>query len=133
MPPRSSPVAKMGRNSFLLLLGAEALHRDRHNEVGVDHAGERHPHRRDALDDLGVGRGREAKAAIFGVDDGAEQAELLDLLDHLVGIFVFVLKFEHIGFDVAFEKAIDAVEDQCLAFVGEGFRLGGRFVLGRTH
>ena len=59
----------------LLRRGAELLDRERQHQVRVEDAGDRHPHRGDAHDDLGVGRGRQAEAAVFGADGRAEQAE----------------------------------------------------------
>jgi hypothetical protein len=90
-----------GQELLLLFLGAIALHRHRHDQVRVDDAGDRHPHRRHALDDLRVGGGGEAQPAVFRIDDAAEQAHLLHLLDDLRGIDVVVLQVVHVGLEAA--------------------------------
>jgi hypothetical protein len=44
--------------------------------------------RRPCHDDLRIGPGGQAQAAVFGADGGAEQAQLLHLLDDLVRVLV---------------------------------------------
>jgi hypothetical protein len=92
----------------------------------VDDAGDRHPDRRNALDDLGVGRGRHAQAAILGGNGAAEEPHLLHLLDDLRRVDVLVLQLVHVRTHLAFEEAVDSVEDH--AFVvgfGRDFRVHG--------
>ena len=91
-PPRSSPRGEARQEAALLLLGAEALHGGRHDQVRVEDAGQRHPDGGDRVDDPGVGRRRQAEPAVFRRDRRAEQAERLHLLDHLRGVDVVVLE-----------------------------------------
>ncbi len=92
-PPRSSPVAKRGRYAALLLLGADALHAGRHDQVRVEDAGERHPHLRDLLHDAWRRWWRRARARRSSVrDGGAEQPQRLHLLHHLGRVDVGVLQ-----------------------------------------
>ena len=100
----------------LLLLGADPLDARRHDQVRVEDAGERHPHFRDALHDPGVGGRRQAEAAVVRRDGGAEQAERLHLLDHLVRIDVVVLERMHVRTHVALQPSADGVEDLVVIF-----------------
>ena len=88
----------------LLLLGAVALHHHGHDQVRVDDAADRHPHRRDALDDLRVGRGRQAEAAVLGGDDAAEQPHLLHLFDDVRGVDVVMLEGVDVRLDLRASK-----------------------------
>ncbi len=100
------------RQEFLLLrLGAEALHRRRHDQMRIEDAGERHPHPRDALDDPGVEHRGKPEPAVRRRNRRAEQTELPHALDHLGGIFVIALELAHVGGNIAFEKTIDAAEN----------------------
>src|SRR3546814_3260445 len=98
-----------------------------HDERRIEDAGQRHPDDVDALDYLRIGQSGQAEPAVFLVDDRAEQAELLHLLDDLLGIDVVVLELHDMGLDVAFEKPVDALEDEGFLFVlhchiGHGLR-----------
>ncbi len=115
-PPRISPEANLGSQCCLLARRAELLDGQRQHQVGVEDAGDRHPHRRDAHHDLGVGRGRQAEAAIFRADRGAEQAELLHLLDDLGRPLVGVVEFLHARRHLALDPPVDG--GQQLGFVG---------------
>ena len=79
----------------LLRLGAVALHDRRHDQVRVENAGQRHPHARDALDDLGIGRAGQAEPAIRRADRRAEQPELAHAGDDGLGVDVVVLQLVH--------------------------------------
>ena len=82
--PAANVSARKGRQPApLLRLGAEFLDRECQHQVGVEDAGDRHPDRGDAHDDLRIGRGGQAEAAVVGADGGAEQAERLHLRDDL--------------------------------------------------
>ena len=88
----------------LLRRRAELLDRQRQHQVRVEDAGDRHPHARDPHHDLGVGRGRQAQPAVLGADGGAEQAQLLHLLDDLARIAVGVVVLLDDGLDVALDQ-----------------------------
>ena len=99
----------------LLLLGAEALDRRRHDQVRIDNAGDRHPPRRNPLDDRRIGHRRQAEPAIFRRDGGAEQAEVLHLLDDAVRVFVPGFQIVGDRQDAAFDEALYGVEDGAVA------------------
>ena len=99
------------QEAALLLLGADALHARRHDQVRVEDAGQRHPDLRHLLTDAGVGRGREPEPAVGGADGGAEQAQRLHLLHHLGGVDVVVLERMHVGPHVPIQPLADRVED----------------------
>ena len=101
----------------LLRIAAEALHRGGHDEVRVEDAGHRHPHRRHPLDDLCVGGDGQAESAVLLADGGAEEAELAHLLDDLGRPGVGGLELVHVGADLTLEKAIHRVEDERLVVV----------------
>ena len=101
----------------LLRLGAEALDGGGHDEMRVEDARHRHPHRRHALHDPRVDRRGEAQAAVFLADGRAEQPELLHLLDDLFRPDVVLLELAHVRPHVALEEAIDGIEDQGLVIV----------------
>src|SRR5688572_14281235 len=77
----------------------------------IEDAGQRHPHLRAARHDLRIQRGGQPQPAVSGADGGAEEAELLHLLDHLRRPDVVVLELHHVRRDTAFEPAVDRVED----------------------
>ena len=58
------------------------------------------------LADLGVGRARQAKAAVLFLDDRAEQSEVGHLVDDFLRPDVVVLEFHDMGADVSFEKLL---------------------------
>ena len=91
---------------------AEALDRGGHDQMRVENARQRHPHRRDGLHDLGVGGCRQAKPAILGPDGRAEQAERLHALDNVFRVDVVVFQRADVRLDLAVEEPADAVEDQ---------------------
>ena len=124
-PPRDLTAGEPRQEPFPLLVGAEAFHGRRHDQVRVEDAGERHPHFGDARDDLGVGSGREPESPVFTGYRGAEQAELLHLLDHLAGVCVGVLERHDPVLDVPVEPLVDGIEDLCLV-------LGGNVRVGRA-
>ena len=107
-----------GKVALLLPVGAEAFDHRRHDQMGVEDAGDGHPRRRDPLDDPGVGHGAEAQPAIFRRHGGAEQAEFLHLLDDFAWIGVGGLELMGDGLDVARDESLDAIEDQRLLLVG---------------
>ncbi len=119
--PAADLAARKARQpALLLLLGAEFLDRERQHQVRVEDAGDRHPDRRDAHDDLGVDRGGQAEAAVFDADGRAEQAELLHLRDDLGGPAIGVVVLLHDRLDVALEPAIDRREQLRLIGLLEG-------------
>jgi GntR family transcriptional regulator len=95
----------------LLRLGTVALHGGGHDQVGVEDAGRRHPRLGNARDDAGIHGGRKSQTTVLGVDRRTEQAELLHLLDQVVGILVGVVELPRDGLDLALDPAVDAVED----------------------
>ena len=105
-----------GQPVALLRLGAELLDGERQHQVGVEDAGDRHPHRGHAHHDLGVGARRQAEPAIVRADGGAEQAELLHLLDDLRRPAVGVVEFLDPGRHLALHPAVDG--GQKLRLVG---------------
>ena len=105
-----------GQVVLALVVGAEALDGSGHDEVRVDEAAHRHPGVGEPLDDLGVGGDRQAEAAVFLGDGGAEEAHLLHLLDDVLGVDVVVLERGDVGADVALEEPLDSVEDQRFLF-----------------
>ena len=106
-PAANFAAGEGGEPAPLLRLGAEFFDGKRQHQVGVEDAGDRHPDRGDAHDDLRIGRGREAETAVFGADGGAEQAELLHLGDDLAGPAIGVIVLLHDRPHVAFQPAID--------------------------
>ena len=104
----------------LLRFGAEAFDGGGHDEVGVEDPRHRHPHRRDLLDDPRIGGGGESEAAVLLADGRAEEPELLHLLDDLLRPDVVLFELAHVGPHVAFEEAVDGVEDQGFVVVGDG-------------
>ena len=52
-----------------------------HDQVAVEYPGQRHPHGRDLLDDLGVGHRRQTQPAVVFGDGRTEQAQLFHLHD----------------------------------------------------
>ena len=105
---------ELGQPLRLLRRRAELLDRQRQHQVRVEDAGDRHPHARDLHDDLGVGPGRQAEAAVLGADRGAEQAEPLHLLDDLGRIEVGVVVFLDDGLHVLLEPALDGAKELLL-------------------
>ncbi len=103
-----------------LRLGAESLHRRRHDQMGVEDPRHRHPHGGNTLDDLGVGHRRQTQAAILGIDGGAEQPQLLHLLDDGLGVGVGGFQLVGVGCHLALQEAIDAGEDQGLVVAADG-------------
>ena len=101
---------ELGQPLALLRLGAELLDRERQHQVRVEDAGDRHPHRGDLHHDLGVGGGRQSQPAILGRDGGAEQAELLHLLDELGRPFVGVVELLDPRRHLALDPAVDGGE-----------------------
>ena len=102
------PAAQLSRRELreevvALRVGAERADEVRHHQVRVQDAGERHPHRGDLRDDLGVGRRREAEPAVLGRDRGAEEPELAHLLDHRGRVLVGVVELDHVRQDVTLE------------------------------
>ena len=90
----------------------------------VEDAGKRHPHRRHALDDFGVGGRRQAEAAVFLGNDGAEQPQRLHALDDVMRVFVRMIQAHHMLAHVALQKLVDGIQD--LGLVLGGDRAGGR-------
>ena len=89
---------------------------------------------------LRVGRRRQAEAAIVRGDGGAEQAQGLHLLDHVVRIDVGMLQRMHVRAHVALQPSADAVEDLVVVFgrIAKHARRGrcnhlGGFLLGRDY
>ena len=78
---------------LLLLVGAVMADHMRHDEVGIDHAGDAHPTPGDLLRHQRVSQQGLAQPAVFLGDGEAEQAHLLHPLDNLVRIGVGVLQF----------------------------------------
>ena len=110
------PAAYLARSELreplrLLLRRAEALDRRRHDEVRVEDAGDRHPVGRNAHDDLGIGRGGQAEAAVFLPDCRAEQTHLGHLLDQLFRPLVVMIVMLDNGNDLAFEPAVDRIHE----------------------
>ena len=100
----------------LLFLGAAAFDRRGHDQVRVEDAGGRHPHRRHLDHDLGVDPRRQAQAAVLGGDGGAEQAQLLHFLDQLMRVLVFQIVLAGDRRDRLLDPCVDRVQ-QRLFFV----------------
>ena len=109
-PPRTSPLASLGSHVSFCALGAELLDRQRQHQVRVEDAGDGHPVARDAHHDLGVGAGRQAEPAVLRRDGGAEQAQLLHLLDGFGGIAVGVVVFLGDRLDLLLDPPVDGGE-----------------------
>jgi hypothetical protein len=109
-----------GQPVALLRFGAELLDGERQHQVGVEDAGERHPHRRHAHDDLGIGARRQAEAAIVRAHGGAKQAELLHLLDELRRPAVGMIKFLDLGRHLALDPAVDGGQKLRLVSLVDG-------------
>ena len=98
----------------LLLRGAEALHRRRHDEMRIEKSRNRHPHRRHALDYLRVGHRRNPDAAVLGGDGGAEQPERLELLDDRGRVGVGGFQRMHHRAHIALQEPVHALQDERL-------------------
>ena len=116
-PAAQLPGGETRKEAGLLGFAAEALHRRGHDEVRVENPGYRHPHRGHPLDDLRVGGGGQAEAAVLLADGGAEEPELAHLLDDLGRPGVGRFEIVHVGPDLALEEAIHRVEDEGLVVV----------------
>jgi hypothetical protein len=113
----------------LELRTAVALDEQRHHQVRVEDAGERHPCFGDPRDDPRIQLRREAEAAVLGADRRAEQAQLAHALDHLRRPDVVVLELHDLRLDLADEPAVDRVQDlRCFRRVGgdAGSHLSGQ-------
>ena len=113
-PAPKFAAGEAGQVGLALLVGAEAFDGGSHDEVGVDEPAYRHPGVGKPLDDLGVGRDRQAEAAVLLRDGGAEQPHLLHLLDDILRVDVVMLERGDVGADVAVEESLDSVENQRL-------------------
>ena len=95
----------------LQAFGAVFLDEQRHHEVRVEDAGERHPYLGDPADDARVELCRQAEAAVLRADGGAEKAERLHLLDHFRRPGIVVLELHDLRGNVARQPAVDGVHD----------------------
>src|SRR5581483_2196022 len=104
---------------ILLLVGAVQLEQRRHHGVGVEHARQRHPARRQLLDDAGVGDGVEAEPAVLGRDHAAQEPEPLHRLHQVVRILVGVLELGGDRQHLLDDERADGV-DQLVCELGVG-------------
>ena len=95
----------------LLLRRPVLLDHVRHDEVRVDHAGDRHPAARDLLDDERVRKQRLAQPAVLLGDRQAEQAHFLHALDDRLRELVLVLEFGRVRQDYLVHECLDRRDD----------------------
>lgn len=112
-----------GQEVVLLLLRAVLLEHVRHDEVRVDDAGDRHPAAGDLLDAERVGEEGLAQAPVLLGDHQAEQAQLLEAVDDLLGVLVAVLQLGRDRDDLLVHEVANGGEDLLLD-VGETGGLG---------
>ena len=99
-----------------MLLAAVQADQGGRDHVGVEHAGERHPARRQLLDDPGVGDHVQTQAAVGLRDERPEQTEVGQLVHQLVGIGVGVVELGGSRHHVPAHEAADGLDQ----FVGGG-------------
>ena len=101
-----------GQPLGLLLRRAEALDRGGHDQMRVDDPGDRHPVRRYAHDDLGIGRRRQPQPTVFLADGRAEQAHVGHFGDELRRPDVVVIVVHDHRDHRPFEPAVDRIHER---------------------
>ncbi len=104
----------LGQVLLLLLLGAELHQQVGADEVGVDDPGDRDPAARELLDDHRVGRQVQPHPAVLLGDGGAEQAELLHLLDDRLRERVLVVVLLRVRQDLLVRELAHHLGDRLL-------------------
>lgn len=103
---------KTGQQTPLLFVGAEALDCGRRDEVRVEQAAERHPHRCHALDNARVHACRETEPAVLGRNGRAIEAERGDPVGELARVFVRRLEGAHVRPHLALQETLDRIDEQ---------------------
>ncbi len=115
------PTSEPRQVLFALSVGTESFDASSHDQMRVEDAGRCHPGPRDTLDDLRVGRRRQAQSAVLPANRRTEQSQLLHLLDESRRIFIREVVLASDRLDLSRDPGVDAVEDLCLVFRAECF------------
>ena len=112
------------RQQARLLLGGAVLgDQVRHDEVGVDDAGDRHPASGQLLHHQRVGEQRFAEPAVLLVDGEAEQPHLAHAVEDVGGVLVGVLQPLRVRDDLLVGELPNGLQDRLL-HIGQAGRLG---------
>jgi hypothetical protein len=100
----------------LLLAGAIRQQQFRHDGMPTHRPGQAHPTARQLLGDQRIARSRHVGSTPRFGDRQPVNAELLHLLDELLGVGVGVFQLPEDGFDVPVDEAADQLNDLGLFF-----------------
>ena len=110
---------EFGEPVGLLRLRAEFLHHQGHHQMGVEHTGQAHPFFGNSGHNARIGQGRQPQAAIFSIDQGAEQTHFDHVVYQILGIFVGMLQLGDDRRDLLVQPAIDGVEQGAFVVVAD--------------